>query len=532
MAQRGSTALLLAGAFIVATGRVAVAVARRDGRDGNVEQSASCVPRNGRCMRAAWDDGYLRYENLQYEVLSERPRIYYYPTFLSHDECDTIRALGLPHVKASRTDRGNDEKIRSSTSFFFPQEMERASPEIMAVKHRAQAISRVNLDHQEELQIQHYKEPRNGGQKRDFYIPHYDWIPSRPRVATLLIYLEEPEHGGETIFPLVRHNASVRNAQLWTREQVEQLTLNMWNAGACSLPEHDSPWLRIRPRKGAAVLFYNVHLDNSLDALSIHGSCPVLAGRKTVLQQWLDTVWVAPIYTQGLEALWRNPSFSDAGAGAADASGNQRPLVRVAGLRGRKGSEERASICSPRGVLHDVEHSQQFSLAFMMAVEMCSPKASLSLTLTASAQEEEGEEAAVAWRVRIENCKLQLMVPGAHENVTVTDLRVNEWVHVTILAEDLSFDGTIGPHRGVSSPWDFKMHVVVAGVAGSKSVHGRAERSSGDFGRGGLEWSRSRICLENKAPDHADFAQVYVVSRQLSASELKVCTRCGSILHL
>lgn len=43
--------------------------------------------------------GHLRYENLHYEVISERPRIFYYPTFLSHSECDAIREKGIPNLK-------------------------------------------------------------------------------------------------------------------------------------------------------------------------------------------------------------------------------------------------------------------------------------------------------------------------------------------------------------------------------------------------------------------------------------------------
>jgi hypothetical protein len=126
----------------------------------------------------------------------------------------------------------------------------------MGLKHRVEAISHVTLEYQEEadklkskskvlneithltfhqdlqLQIQHYNAPREKGQQQDFYIPHFDWIPSRPRVATVIIYLHEPEEGGETIFPFVRHNSSNRNANLYTREQAEPLTLSMWEAGA------------------------------------------------------------------------------------------------------------------------------------------------------------------------------------------------------------------------------------------------------------------------------------------------------------
>jgi hypothetical protein len=67
-------------------------------------------------------NGHLGYETLHYEVISERPRIYYYPNFLSHADCDKIREMGLPHVKASRTEAGLHEKVRSSRSYFFSQE--------------------------------------------------------------------------------------------------------------------------------------------------------------------------------------------------------------------------------------------------------------------------------------------------------------------------------------------------------------------------------------------------------------------------
>ena len=106
----------------------------------------------------------MRYENLHYEVISERPKIYYYPNFLSNSECDKIRTLGralpdthalrllgdhacldqelplltvhnvtgLPHVKPSKTDAGLSEKVRSSTSYFFSQEQERAGTDARA----------------------------------------------------------------------------------------------------------------------------------------------------------------------------------------------------------------------------------------------------------------------------------------------------------------------------------------------------------------------------------------------------------------
>ncbi len=436
-----------------------------------------------------------------------------------------IREKGMPNLKPSRTDAGLAEKVRSSTSYFFSQEQERASPEIMAVKHRATAISHVTLEHQEELQIQHYKEPRMGGQKKDFYIPHFDWIPNRPRVATLLIYLEEPEQGGETIFPFVRHNSSNRNAQLYTRQQAEPLTLAMWNAGACEAAPDASPWLRIRPRKGAAILFYNIHPDNSLDALSIHGSCPVIKGQKTVLQQWLSTIWMAPIYSPGIAALWRNPAFKGALPGSVDASGRLWPLrLSLRETSGVDGSVEGAAaveqsdVCSARGVLRDSEDSRQFSLSLMMAVEHCSGASVLRARVMASRT---GAKAPAIWDLRVSDCQISLAVPGASEPPLTATISKNEWAHVTVLTEDLAFD----PIRGNSSKtWEFKSHLIVQGVAGAKSVRGKVKYEKRDAGKttGSLNWERSRVCLSNPHPHHADFSQVYLLSRQLSAAEVQL----------
>jgi prolyl 4-hydroxylase len=499
------------GAVMLLMGLLAVPTAAEAPHHRGPQESGACHVEQTRSEIAPTQPhSHSRlYEHLDFEILSERPRMYYFPRFLSDEPCDRIRELGLPHLKPSQTDAGLAKKVRSSTSYFFSQEQERASPEIMAVKHRAEAISRITLEYQEELQIQHYKTPRLGGQQKDFYIPHFDWIPSRPRVATLLIYLEEPEEGGETIFPLVRRNSSNRNAQLFTREQAEPLTLSMWNAGACALPEEETHWLRVRPRKGAAVLFYNLLPDNSLDPLSIHGSCPVLRGQKTVVQQWLSTIMMAPVYSPGLQALWRQPSFKRP-LGSVDASGHHRSLTaRKSRLRGDEG------ICSPRGLLRDGEESGQFSIAFLVAVESCS--ASLRLTLAASRKN--APQPAV-WEVAVESCQVRLTVPGSYPEAALSaPVEHNQWVHVTVLTEDLSFDPVA---KNLSSAYDFRSHLIVQGKHGAQSVRGtvKRERSEGAKRKGSLNWGAARLCLFNLSPDHADFAEVYVLSRQLSAAEL------------
>lgn len=73
----------------------------------------------------------------------------------------------------------------------------------------------------EQLQVVHY----TPGQKYD---AHHDWSPATPqmRFLTLLLYLNDPEAGGQTVFPRLRG--------------------------------HDGKPLMVKPRKGSAVLFYNI----------------------------------------------------------------------------------------------------------------------------------------------------------------------------------------------------------------------------------------------------------------------------------
>jgi prolyl 4-hydroxylase len=77
----------------------------------------------------------------------------------------------------------------------------------------------------------------------------------------VLMYLMEPEAGGETVFP---------------------------NAGGQSeCGGGMSTGLSVRPRKGDAVLFYTMAPGGKEDPSSIHGSCEVTKGEK-----WSATIWI------------------------------------------------------------------------------------------------------------------------------------------------------------------------------------------------------------------------------------------------
>ena len=91
------------------------------------------------------------------------------------------------------------------------------------------------------------------------YKPHYDYFdPAEPgtasilarggqRVATLIMYLQEPDQGGATVFPDLR--------------------------------------LQVVPRRGSAVFFSYSQAHPC--SQSLHGGMPVLAGEKWIATKWL-----------------------------------------------------------------------------------------------------------------------------------------------------------------------------------------------------------------------------------------------------
>ncbi len=183
-----------------------------------------------------------------------QPRLHVFGNLLSDSECDALIALARPRLARSltvQTTTGGEEinADRTSNGMFF----QRGENEL--IKRLEARIARLlnwPLENGEGLQILHY---RPGTE----YKPHYDYFdPAEPgtpsilrrggqRVATLIMYLGEPEKGGGTIFP---------EAQL-----------------------------EVAPKRGNAVFFAYDRAHPSTRTL--HGGAPVLAGEKWIATKWL-----------------------------------------------------------------------------------------------------------------------------------------------------------------------------------------------------------------------------------------------------
>ncbi len=182
------------------------------------------------------------------------PRVIVFGNLLSDEECDALIESARPRVSRSMTvdtQNGGEElnEARTSSGMFF----QRGETDLI---QRIEARIAKLLDwpevNGEGLQILHYTPGTE-------YQPHYDYFdPAQPgtptllarggqRVATLIIYLQEPVAGGGTVFPDAR--------------------------------------FEVAPKRGNAV-FFNYERPHPATR-TLHGGAPVIEGEKWIATKWL-----------------------------------------------------------------------------------------------------------------------------------------------------------------------------------------------------------------------------------------------------
>ncbi|MGI4778442.1 MAG: 2OG-Fe(II) oxygenase [Janthinobacterium lividum] len=184
----------------------------------------------------------------------KHPRVVVFGDLLSDDECAALvasagRRLARSLTVETKTGGETLNVDRTSDGMFF----ERGENELVAcIERRIAALLRWPVEFGEGLQVLRYGPGAE-------YKPHYDYFdPAEPgtpsilqrggqRVATLVMYLQEPEQGGATTFPDVG--------------------------------------LEVAPKRGTGVFFSYDRPDPA--TRSLHGGAPVLAGEKWVATKWL-----------------------------------------------------------------------------------------------------------------------------------------------------------------------------------------------------------------------------------------------------
>ena len=175
---------------------------------------------------------------------------------LTHAECNELVALSKPKLERSRIvdhQTGAEEvmDLRSSYGTYF---LRGENSLVKRIEQRLATLIGMPTDNGEGLQILHYGVGAEYQPHYDFFLPESSGsaihvAKGGQRVITVIMYLNDVEEGGETIFPEIDFT--------------------------------------VAPRKGSAVYFSYCNSDNKLDRMTLHGGTPVRRGEK-----WIATLWV------------------------------------------------------------------------------------------------------------------------------------------------------------------------------------------------------------------------------------------------
>lgn len=184
--------------------------------------------------------------------------LYFVQGFLTEDECAALVARIDASAKPSTLYAGTEiEGFRTS----FSGNLDPFDPVVARIEARICGLMSIDPRHGETLQGQRYNAGQQFKMHHDyFHTSQSYWQDERKmggqRSWTAMIYLNEPEGGGETAFPKAGMNVSPRTAMLV-----------MWN---------------------------NMDAAGAPNDLTSHEGCPVLGGTKYIVTKWFrERYWAA-----------------------------------------------------------------------------------------------------------------------------------------------------------------------------------------------------------------------------------------------
>lgn len=172
----------------------------------------------------------------------EEPLIVVLDNVASEKECDRIITTSQDRLERSKIGQAREtNEMRTSSGMFFE---ENENTLIHRMERRLSVIMNVPFEHAEGLQVLRYQP----GQE---YKPHHDYFKQSDnnRISTIVLYLNDVEEGGETLFPHLG--------------------------------------LSVTPKKGMAVYFEYFYQDALLNEKTLHSGNPVVQGEKWVATQWM-----------------------------------------------------------------------------------------------------------------------------------------------------------------------------------------------------------------------------------------------------
>ncbi|CAN1141398.1 Probable prolyl 4-hydroxylase 9 [Linum perenne] len=212
--------------------------------------------------------GESSFESISFQILSWSPRAVYFPNFATMEQCNAIIELAKPllgpsllALRKGETAENTNGTRTSSGTFVYASDDETGT--IASIERKIARATMIPTTYGEPFNVLRYEI----GQKYDCHLDAFNPNEYGPqesqRVASFLLYLTNVEEGGETMFPY---------------------------ENGTRIPGYDYKQcigLKVKPRQGDGLLFYNVFPNTTIDRKSLHGSCPVIKGEKWVATKWI-----------------------------------------------------------------------------------------------------------------------------------------------------------------------------------------------------------------------------------------------------
>lgn len=197
--------------------------------------------------------------------------LYTIDDFLSEEECEKLVGLisaNLEPSKVTMDKEGNVghnryESVRSSSTCHFAHH---GSDVIDEIDDKICSALGIHQKFAEPTQGQHYKKGEEFKDHTDTFMPNSEEYTnncavSGQRTWTFMVFLKEPEDGGETAFPKLDKS--------------------------------------FKPKVGQAVVWNNLYLGGQPNPMAEHAGRPILKGEKVIITKWFRQNW----YSQG-EQEW------------------------------------------------------------------------------------------------------------------------------------------------------------------------------------------------------------------------------------
>eukprot|EP01062_Namystynia_karyoxenos_P083138 TRINITY_DN94_c0_g1_i3.p1 TRINITY_DN94_c0_g1~~TRINITY_DN94_c0_g1_i3.p1 ORF type:complete len:473 (+),score=126.46 TRINITY_DN94_c0_g1_i3:98-1420(+) len=219
---------------------------------------------------------YPKPNDTLFMTVSTKPRILYFPRIITDEEADQVKQMAQDHVRRSEVSLTQDQRGKNMSQV---QDV-RTSKQTWLDMHRTDFLRRIEARAQdivgatwhEPMQVLNYRLGQHYDAHDDYFDPSRYGTQQDNRFATFFIYLTDVEEGGHTALPRAGGGPIPQD----------------WYPKACG-PQLGPYGLRSYPRKGAAVLFYSMRPDRSLDPYALHAGCAPVKGEKWSANLWFHT---------------------------------------------------------------------------------------------------------------------------------------------------------------------------------------------------------------------------------------------------